>query len=88
MLEDVIRKDQVSKEFVGAVFFDVEKAYDMMWRKWMFIIGIASNVLNWVRDFVLIGLFKWDRWWKYQGNTSLKMVHHREMWSIQLFFQL
>ena len=29
-LEDDIRKSQVNKEAVAAVFFDVEKAYDML----------------------------------------------------------
>lgn len=31
-LEDEIRKAQVNKEVVIALFFDAEKAYDMMWR--------------------------------------------------------
>ena len=31
-LEDDIRKSQVNKEVVAVVFFDVEKAYDMLWR--------------------------------------------------------
>jgi len=30
-LEDVIRRAQVNRESVVAVFFDIEKAYDMMW---------------------------------------------------------
>lgn len=32
-LEDDIRKAQVNKETVAAVFFDVEKVYDMLWRE-------------------------------------------------------
>ena len=32
-LESEVRKDQVNKETVVAVFFDVEKAYDMMWKE-------------------------------------------------------
>jgi len=35
-LEDDIRKAQVNKETVAAVFFDVEKAYDMLWREGLF----------------------------------------------------
>ena len=36
-LEHEIRKAQVNKESVVAVFFDIEKAYDMMWREGLFI---------------------------------------------------
>ena len=36
-LEDEIRKSQVNKEAVAAVFFDVEKAYDMLWREGLMI---------------------------------------------------
>lgn len=32
-LEDEIRKSQINRESVVAVFLDVEKAYDMMWRE-------------------------------------------------------
>ena len=36
-LEDDIRKFQMNKEVVAAVFFDVEKAYDMLWREGLMI---------------------------------------------------
>lgn len=36
-LEDEIRKAQVNKETVVAVFFDVEKAYDMLWKEGLLI---------------------------------------------------
>lgn len=36
-LEHEIRKAQVNKESVVAVFFDIEKAYDMMWREGLLI---------------------------------------------------
>ncbi len=37
MPEDEVRKAQVNKETVAAVFFDVEKAYDMLWREGLLI---------------------------------------------------
>ena len=40
-LEAVFRKAQVNKEFVVAVFFDVEKAYDMMWKEGLILIYIS-----------------------------------------------
>jgi len=54
-LEDDIRKAQVNKETVAAVFFDVEKAYDMLWREGLLIkmhrMGIEGNMFNWTMDF-------------------------------------
>ncbi len=54
-LEDEIRKAQVNKETVGAVFFDVEKAYDMMWREGLLIklnlMGVGGKMCNWIMDF-------------------------------------
>uniref|UniRef100_A0A3Q2PCB4 Reverse transcriptase domain-containing protein n=1 Tax=Fundulus heteroclitus TaxID=8078 RepID=A0A3Q2PCB4_FUNHE len=55
-LEDDIRKAQINKETVVAVFFDVEKAYDMLWREGLMIklhqIGIGGNMFNWLWDFL------------------------------------
>ncbi len=36
-LEHEIRKAQINRESVVAVFFDIEKAYDMMWREGLLI---------------------------------------------------
>ncbi len=36
-LETEVKKDQVNKESVMAVFFDVEKAYDMVWKEGIMI---------------------------------------------------
>lgn len=55
-LEDEIRKAQLKKEFVVAVFIDVEKAYDMLWVEGLLIkmhmLGIGGNMFNWVMDFL------------------------------------
>jgi len=56
-LETEIRKAQVNKESVMAVFFDVEKAYDMVWREGLLIklnmIGIGGRTYNWIKDFLM-----------------------------------
>ncbi|XDV52299.1 hypothetical protein PO909_021042 [Leuciscus waleckii] len=55
-LETEIRKAQVNKESVMAVFFDVEKAYDMVWKEGVMIklkmIGIAGRTYNWIKGFL------------------------------------
>lgn len=55
-LETEIKKAQVNKESVMAVFFDVEKAYDMVWKEGLMIklhnIGISGRVFNWVKSFL------------------------------------
>lgn len=56
-LEDDIKKAQNNKEIVVAMFVDVEKAYDMPWRKGLLIklhqLGIGENMFSWLRDFFL-----------------------------------
>ena len=56
-LEDTIRKAQANKEQVNAVFFDIEKAYNMLWREGLLIklkaMGISCRLYNWVMDFLL-----------------------------------
>ena len=55
-LEHDIRRAQVNKETVLAVLFDVEKAYDMVWRQGLLIkikqLGIRGRVFQWIRDFL------------------------------------
>lgn len=55
-LEDDIKKAQNNKEIVVAMFVDVEKAYDMPWRKGLLIklhqLGI-ENMFSWLRDFFM-----------------------------------
>jgi len=55
-LESDIRKAQTNREVVIAVFFDVEKAYDMIWKEGLLIklqqLGIGGKVYNWILDFL------------------------------------
>ncbi|CAJ1057143.1 RNA-directed DNA polymerase from mobile element jockey [Xyrichtys novacula] len=55
-LESEVRKAQANKESVVVVFFDIEKAYDMMWKEGLLIklqgMGIGGRVFNWVKDFL------------------------------------
>jgi hypothetical protein len=47
---------QANKEVVGAIFFDVEKAYDMIWKESLLIklsnMGVVGRVFNWIKDFI------------------------------------
>ena len=55
-LEDAIRKAQVNRETVVAVFFDIEKAYDMMWTEGLLIklnkIGVRGRMYRWISAFL------------------------------------
>ena len=55
-LESEIRKAHVNKEKVVAVFFDIEKAYDMLWKEGLLIkiakLGVGGRLYNWVRNFL------------------------------------
>ena len=55
-LEHDIRKAQVNKETVVAVFFDIVKAYDTVWKQGLLIklkqLGIRGRVYCWVKDFL------------------------------------
>lgn len=55
-LENEVRKAQVNKESVLAIFFDIEKAYDMLWKEGLLLklhrMGIKGKMFNWVRDFL------------------------------------
>uniref|UniRef100_A0A8C2HUK7 Uncharacterized protein n=1 Tax=Cyprinus carpio TaxID=7962 RepID=A0A8C2HUK7_CYPCA len=56
-LEHDIRKAQINRESVVAVFFDIEKAYDMMWREGLLIklgkLGIKGQMYRWIKEFLL-----------------------------------
>lgn len=49
---------QIIKEILVAVFFDIEKAYDMMWRDGLMIkvnqMGIKERMYRWIKTFKLI----------------------------------
>ncbi len=53
-LEHEIRKAQVNKESAVAVFFDVQKAHDMMWKEGLLIklhqMGIRGKMYRWIKS--------------------------------------
>ncbi len=55
-LKTEIRRAQANKETLVAVFFDIEKAYYMMWKEGLLIkldkIGIGGKLINWIKDFL------------------------------------
>lgn len=55
-LEDEIRKAQTNKEAVAAVFLDIEKAYDMLWKEGLLIqlnrLGVKGQMFQWVKAFL------------------------------------
>uniref|UniRef100_A0A669EWH7 Reverse transcriptase domain-containing protein n=1 Tax=Oreochromis niloticus TaxID=8128 RepID=A0A669EWH7_ORENI len=55
-LEHEVTKAQTNSESVVAVFFDIEKAYDMMWRDGLLIklckLGIRGRMYGWIMDFL------------------------------------
>ncbi len=55
-LETDLKKAQVNKESVMAVFYDVEKAYDMIWKEGLMIkldiMGITGRIYNWIKYFL------------------------------------
>ena len=50
------------KEVMTIVYFDIEKAYDSMWREGLLIkigkMGIGGRLYNWVMDFITDRTFK------------------------------
>lgn len=77
-LEHEIRRAQIKKENVVAVFFDFEKAHDMMWNEGLLFklckSGITGRMYRWIRDFLFGGAF--------QGSLLLKMENHKAVQSV------
>lgn len=75
-LEHEIRKAQINKESVVAVFFDIEKAYDMMWGKGLLIrlckVGIKGRMFRWIKDFLLGRVIQVRIGNKYSGNYEIE----------------
>ena len=55
-LEADIKKAMINKEGVVAMFLDIEKAYDMLWKEGLIIklyeAGIRGRLINWIQDFL------------------------------------
>ncbi|XP_044220816.1 uncharacterized protein LOC122991683 isoform X2 [Thunnus albacares] len=68
-LETKIKKPQVNEESVVAVFFDLEKAYDMVWKEGLMnklnMMGIVGRAYNWIKDFLF------DRFIQVRIGTAL-----------------
>lgn len=55
-LESEVRKAQMNKEVVITVYFDVERAYDLLWKEKLLIkmkrLGISGSIFRWVTEFL------------------------------------
>lgn len=51
-----VKKAMVNKDAVVAVFLDIEKAYDMLWKEGLLITlydaGIHGRMFNWITNFL------------------------------------
>ena len=55
LLDQDIKRALNNKEVVVAVFVDIEKTYDSLWREGLLIkiydLGIRVKMFNWIQDF-------------------------------------
>ncbi|XP_023190232.1 uncharacterized protein LOC111608691 [Xiphophorus maculatus] len=55
-LEYEIRRAQINKESLIAIFLDIEKAYDMLWKEGLLIkikqMGIRGRIYRWIKNFL------------------------------------
>jgi len=55
-LDSDIKKAMVNREVLLAVFIDIEKAYDMLWKEGLVIklyeAGVRGRMINWIQDFL------------------------------------
>ncbi len=76
----------------GAIFFYIEKAYDMMWKEGLLIKldrkGIGGKLFSWIKTFCSVGKIKWETGQKYQANMKLGMENLKEVWYISLLLFL
>lgn len=71
-LETEMRTAQANRKSVMAVFFDIEKAYDMVWKEGAMTkleIGITGRTYNWVKSFLF------DRYIQVQIGATLSRKH-------------
>lgn len=56
-LDRDIKRALVNREVVVAVFLDIERAYDMLWKEGLVLklydAGIRGRMLNWIREFLV-----------------------------------
>lgn len=56
VLDQDIKRATINKEVVVAVFIDIEKAYDSMWREGLLIklynAGVSGRMFSWIKDFL------------------------------------
>lgn len=71
---------------VEAVFFDIEKAYDMLWKEGLLIkpgkLGIGGRLYNWVLDFFVWKSNRGKGWGRKLTSVPSGKLH-REVFVVQ-----
>ena len=75
-ISNEIEKTINMKEVMVIVFFDIEKAYDSMWREGLLIkmnkLKVGGSLYNWVMDFPSNGTFQVKVGSEISGSFSIK----------------